>query len=71
MKRQKHIVNPEKKLGTIKKNAGIGYLLFTYAKGAATDVLIVTDYATDFIRCIHLDAYTQTKDTCKSGTNRL
>lgn len=59
MKRQKHIVNPEKKLGTIKKNAGIGYLLFTYAKGAATDVLIVTDYATDFIRCIHLDAYTQ------------
>ena len=59
MKRQKHIVNPENKLGTIKKNAGIGYLLFTYAKGAATDVVIVTDYATDFIRYIHLDAYTQ------------
>ena len=60
MKRQqKHIVNPEKKLGTIKKNAGIGYILFTYAKGAATDVLIVSDYNTDFIRCLAFDAYTQ------------
>lgn len=59
MKRQKCIVNPEKKLGTIKKNAGIGYILFTYAKGAATDVVIVTDYDTDFIRCIALDYYTQ------------
>lgn len=59
MKRQKYIVTPEKKLGTIKKNAGKGYLLFTYAKGAATDVVIVTDYDTDFIRCIALDYYTQ------------
>lgn len=60
MKRQqKHIVNPEKKLGTIKKNAGIGYILFTYAKGAATDVLIVSDYDTAFIRCIALDYSTQ------------
>nr|DAJ43616.1 MAG TPA: hypothetical protein [Bacteriophage sp.] len=56
MRRQKHIVNPEKKLGTIKKNTGYtGYMLFTYAKGAATDVVIVSDYNTDFIRYISLD----------------
>lgn len=59
MKRQKHTVNPEKKLGTIKKNAGIGYILFTYAKSAATDVVIVSDYNTDFIRCIAFDYNTQ------------
>ncbi len=59
MKRQKHIINPENKLGTIKKNAGIGYILFTYAKGAATDVVIVSDYDTDFIRCIAFDYSTQ------------
>ena len=60
MKRQKHIVNPENKLGTIKKNTSdMGYILFTYAKGAATDVVIVSEYDTDFIRCIAFDAYTQ------------
>lgn len=53
---KKHIINPEKKLGTIKHNAGYtGYMLFTYAKGAATDVMIVSYYNTDFIRCITLD----------------
>ena len=57
MRRQKHIINPELKLGTIKKNTG--YILFTYAKGAATDVVIVSYYNTDFIRCIALDYSTQ------------
>lgn len=53
---KKHIINPEKKLGTIKRNTGYtGYMLFTYAKGAATDVMIVSYYNTDFIRCITLD----------------
>lgn len=57
---KKHIVNPELKLGTIKKNTGYtGYILFTYAKGAATDVVIVSYYNTDFIRCIALDYSTQ------------
>lgn len=57
---KKHIVTPEMKLGTIKHNTGYtGYILFTYAKGAATDVVIVSDYNTDFIRCIALDYSTQ------------
>lgn len=57
---KKHIINPEKKLGTIKRNTGYtGYMLFTYAKGAATDVMIVSYYNTDFIRCIALDYSTQ------------
>lgn len=60
MKRQKHIINPELKLGTIKKNTGYtGYILFTYAKGAATDVVIVSYYNTDFIRYIAFDYSTQ------------
>lgn len=60
MKRQKHIINPELKLGTIKKNTGYtGYMLFTYAKGVATDVTIVSYYNTDFIRYIALDYSTQ------------
>lgn len=60
MKRKKHIINPELKLGTIKKNTGYtGYMLFTYAKGAATDVVIVSYYNTDFIRYIALDYSTQ------------
>lgn len=57
---KKHIVNPEKKLGTIKKNTGYtGYMLFTYAKGAATDVVIISHYNTDFIWCIALNYSTQ------------
>lgn len=60
MRRQKHIITPEVRLGTIKKNTGYtGYMLFTYAKGAATDVVIVSYYNTDFIRCIALDYSTQ------------
>lgn len=60
MRRQKHIITPEVQLGTIKKNTGYtGYLLFTYAKGAATDVVIISHYNTDFIRCISLDYSTQ------------
>lgn len=60
MRRQKHIINPKLKLGTIKKNTGyIGYILFTYAKGTATDVAIVSHYNTDFIRYIALDYSTQ------------
>lgn len=63
MRRQKHIINSELKLGTIKKNTGYtgytGYMLFTYAKGAATDVVIVSYYNTDFIRYIAFDYSTQ------------
>jgi hypothetical protein len=60
MRRPKHIITPEVQLGTIKKNTGYtGYLLFTYAKGAATDVVIISHYNTDFIRCISLDYSTQ------------
>lgn len=57
---KKHIINPELKMGTIKHNTGYtGYILFTYSKGAATDVVIVSYYDTDFIRCITLDYSTQ------------
>ena len=60
MRTKKRIITPEVRLGTIKKNTGyIGYMLFTYAKGAATDVVIVSYYNTDFIRCIALDYSTQ------------
>lgn len=60
MRTKKRIINPELKLGTIKKNTGYtGYMLFTYAKGAATDVVIVSYYNTDFIRCISLNYSTQ------------
>lgn len=60
MRTKKRIINPELKLGTIKKNTGYtGYMLFTYAKGATTDVVIVSYYNTDFIRCISLDYSTQ------------
>lgn len=56
MRTKKRIITPEVRLGTIKKNTGYtGYLLFTYAKGVATGVVIVSHYNTDFIRCIALD----------------
>lgn len=60
MRTKKRIITPEGRLGTIKKNTGYtGYILFTYAKGAATDVTIVSYYNTDFIRYIALDYSTQ------------
>ncbi len=57
---KKHIVTPEKYVGTIKRNTGyIGYILFTYVKCAAANIVIVEGYNTDFIRCLAFDAYTQ------------
>lgn len=60
MRTKKRIITPEVWLGTIKKNTGYtGYMLFTYTKDGATDVVIVGHYNTDFIRCITLDYSTQ------------
>jgi len=57
---KKHIVNPKKSWVLLRKNTGYtGYMLFTYAKGAATDVVIISHYNTDFIRCIALNYSTQ------------
>lgn len=60
MRTKKRIITPEVRLGTIKKNTGYtGYMLFTYAKDVVTDVVIVSHYNTDFIRCIACDYNTQ------------